>query len=84
MRPTADMATRTDNGSGHTAFACDVKDTTGRAALATGASDAPSSAYSPMDAAIGYASSVDTVAAPTPLCSPQARCQSAPGAFAGG
>ena len=62
----ADMATCMDGGFSH-ASACDIKDTTGHATLATGALDTPSSIYSPMDTAIGCASSVDVVATPAPL-----------------
>ena len=65
--PAMDMATCTDDGSGCAAFAYVVKDTTGYTAPAMGAPDAPSSAYSPMDVAIGCDSPIDTVAAPTPL-----------------
>ena len=67
VRPTADTATHTDDSSGHAAFACDIEDTTGRAKLTTGALDAPSSSYSPVDAAIGYTSLVNAEASPTPL-----------------
>ena len=65
--PAMDMATYTDDGSGHATSAYDVEDTTGRAVPTTSALDAPSSAYSPMDTAIDCASPVDAVAAPTPL-----------------
>ena len=61
------MATYTDGGSGRTSSACDAEDTIGCAVPAMGTLDAPSTAYSPMDAAIGYASLVDAVAAPAPL-----------------
>ena len=53
-------------GGGAT-FTYDVEDTIGHAVLATGIPDVPSSACSPMDAAISCASPVDAVAAPTPL-----------------
>jgi len=61
------MATYMNDGSGHAASAYDIEDTTGRAAPTTGVLDAPSFACSPMDVAIGYASPVDVVAAPTPF-----------------
>lgn len=67
VHPTADMATCTDGGSGRASFAYDVEDTTGRAMPTMGALDAPSSACSPMDTAIGYASTIDAVATLTPL-----------------
>ena len=66
VHPTADTATCTDNGSSHATSAHDIEDLTGRAAPAMGTPDV-SSTCSPMDAAIGYASLVDVVAAPTPL-----------------
>jgi len=62
-----DMATYTDDGSGRAAFAYNVEDMTDHAMLATGALDAPSSACSPMDTAIGCASPIDAMAAPMPL-----------------
>ena len=67
VRSAMDMATCMDDGSGHAASACDIKDTTGHAAPTMGTPDMPSSTCSPMDAAIGCASSIDVVAAPTPL-----------------
>jgi len=67
VRPAADTATYTNGGSGRASSACDVEDTTSRAAPATGAPDTPSSACSPVDTAIGCASPVDAVATPTPL-----------------
>ena len=62
-----DTATCMDDGSGRAASTRDVEDMTSRAACTTGTLDTPSSTYSPMDAAIGCASSVDAVAAPTLL-----------------
>ena len=67
VRPTANMATYMDGGSSCASSAYDVEDTTGHAAPATGAPDAPSSACSPMDVAIDCASLVDAVATPAPL-----------------
>ena len=67
IHPIMDMATYTDDGSSHAASACDIEDMTSHTVPTTGALDAPSSACSPMDAAIGCASSVDAMAAPTPL-----------------
>ena len=62
-----DMATYMDDGSGRATSAYDVEDMNGRAAPTTGASDVASSTCSLMDAATSCASSVDVVAAPTPL-----------------
>ena len=67
IRPTADMATYTDDGSGRAAFTYDIEDMTGHAAPTMGAPDMPSFAFSPMDADIDCASSVDALAALTPL-----------------
>ena len=65
--PTADTATYTDHGSSRTTSACDVEDKTDHATPTTGAPDMPSSACSPVDIAIGCASPVNAVAAPTQL-----------------
>ena len=64
--PTANTTTCMDDGSG-AASAYDVKDMTDQAAPAMGALDTPSFVCSPTDTAIGYASQVNVVAAPTPL-----------------
>jgi len=67
VRPTANMATCTDDASGRAPSAYDLEDTTSHAVPTTGALDVPYSSWSPIDTAIGCASPVDTVAAPTPL-----------------
>jgi len=56
-----------DEGSGRAASYYDVEDMTGRTTPTTGTLDMPSSACSPMETAIGCASLIDAVAAPTPL-----------------
>ena len=62
--PTANTATCTDDSSGCAASTYDIEDTTGRVEATTGAPDALSSTYSPVDVAIGCASSVNAMAAP--------------------
>ena len=63
--PIVDTATCIDDGSSHASSAYDIEDMTGRTMPTTGTPDAPFFACSPMDAAIGCASPVDAVVAPT-------------------
>ena len=67
VRCTTDMATCTNDGSGRAASAHDIEDTTGHAVPATGTPDARPFVCSPVDTAIGWASSVDATADPAPL-----------------
>ena len=67
VRPTVDMATCTNGGSGRTSSTYDTGDMIVNATPTTGALDVPSSACTPMDTNTGCASSVNAMAAPTPL-----------------